>query len=79
MEPMNCTAVVTDANFEVWASTQIPTVAFGSAARVAEIPIKRGDINLMQIGGGFGRRQKSDFVKQAVHIAKAIKSMFKLI
>jgi isoquinoline 1-oxidoreductase beta subunit len=73
MEPMNCTALVTDDNFEVWAPTQVPEKAIKLAADVAGLSVRRGDLHVTQIGGGFGRRLESDFVTQAVQIAKAMK------
>ena len=73
MEPMNCTALVTDNRFEVWAPTQTPERAIKVAAEVAGLSVKRGVLHVTQIGGGFGRRLKSDFVAQAVQIAKAMK------
>jgi isoquinoline 1-oxidoreductase beta subunit len=73
MEPMNCTALVTDNDFEVWAPTQVPEQAISVAARVANLPVSKGNLHITQIGGGFGRRQESDFVAQAVAIATAMK------
>jgi isoquinoline 1-oxidoreductase subunit beta len=73
MEPMNCTALVTDEGFEVWAPTQAPEEAIKIAADITGIPVEKGDLHVTQIGGGFGRRLKSDFVAQAVQIAKAMK------
>jgi len=73
MEPINCTALVTDDSFEVWAPTQVPEGALAVAAEVAGLPVSKGDLHVTQIGGGFGRRLNSDFVAQAVQIAKAMK------
>jgi len=73
LEPMNCTALVTDDSFEVWAPTQTPEEAIALASHVAGLPVAKGNLHVTQIGGGFGRRLKSDFVAQAVQIAKAIK------
>ena len=73
MEPMNCTALVTDDSFEVWAPTQLPESAIETAAKAAGMPQDRGRLHLIQMGGGFGRRQESDFISQAVHVAKAMK------
>jgi isoquinoline 1-oxidoreductase subunit beta len=73
LEPMNCTALVTDRSFEVWAPTQVPEDAINTAAEVAGLPVKKGDLHVTQIGGGFGRRLESDYVAQAVQIAKAMK------
>lgn len=73
MEPMNCTALVTDDGFEVWASTQAPEDAMAAAADVSGLPVSKGTLHVTQIGGGFGRRLESDFVAQAVQIAKEMK------
>jgi isoquinoline 1-oxidoreductase subunit beta len=72
MEPMNCTALVTDDYFEVWAPTQHPEDAIQMAAKVAGLPVTKGELHVTQIGGGFGRRTQCDFVNQAVQIAKAM-------
>ena len=40
LEPMNCTALVTDKSFEVWAPTQHPEDAIKVAAKVAGLPVK---------------------------------------
>ena len=73
MEPMNCTAVVNDLTFEVWAPTQVPEFALEAAAAVAGLPVRNGTLHIAQIGCGFGRRQESDFVVQAVQIARTMK------
>jgi len=73
MEPMNCTALVTDDHFEVWAPTQVPELAISVAAKVAALPVSKGSLHITQLGGGFGRRQEADFVAQAVTIANAMK------
>ena len=73
MEPMNCTALVTDDRFEVWVPTQAPERAIKVAAETAGLPVKKGELHPTQIGGGFGRRLETDFVAQAVQIAKAMK------
>jgi isoquinoline 1-oxidoreductase beta subunit len=74
MEPMNCTALVTDDRFEVWAPTQVPETAIAIAAEAAGMDVGRGELHPTLIGGGFGRRQSSDYVRQAVLIAKAIRA-----
>jgi isoquinoline 1-oxidoreductase beta subunit len=73
MEPMNCTALVTDDRFELWAPTQVPETAISIAAEAAGMDVSSGELHPTLIGGGFGRRQNSDFVRQAVLIAKAMK------
>jgi isoquinoline 1-oxidoreductase beta subunit len=75
MEPINCTALVTDDRFEVWAPTQHPEDAIHVAAKVAGLPVSKGELHLVQLGGGFGRRIACDFVSQAVQIAGARKGV----
>ena len=70
---MNCTAVVHDDSFEVWVPTQVPEEAVEGAAKVAGLPISSGELHITYLGGGFGRRLNSDFVSQAVQIAKTVK------
>ena len=73
LEPMNCTALVTDDRFEVWAPTQSPEAAIDTASKIVGLPIPKGRLNITFIGGGFGRRLRQDYVSQALQIAKAMK------
>lgn len=75
LEPMNCTARVTDTAFELWVPTQLPEHALWNAADAAGMPVSVGIVNVTQIGGGFGRRQEVDFIRQAVAIAKTMKGV----
>jgi isoquinoline 1-oxidoreductase beta subunit len=70
MEPMNCTAQVTDAGCEVWCGTQNPQAAQAAAAKALGIPPERVKVHVQYLGGGFGRRGEADFVSQAVAAAK---------
>ena len=72
MEPVNCTAQLKDGKLKLWTSTQVPSIAVEIAAKVAGV--ERGDVSLdvMLLGGGFGRRLETDMVAQAVAIAKAL-------
>jgi isoquinoline 1-oxidoreductase beta subunit len=71
MEPMNCTARVTDSGCEVWCGTQNPQAAQAAAARVLGIPPSKAQVHVQYLGGGFGRRGEADFVAQAVAAAKS--------
>ena len=70
MEPMNCTARVTDEGCEVWCGTQNPQAAQTGAAKALGIPPARVKVHVQYLGGGFGRRGEADFVTQAVLAAK---------
>jgi isoquinoline 1-oxidoreductase beta subunit len=69
MEPVNCTAQVKDGRVQLWVSTQVPSIAVDIAAKVANVSGKNVDIEVLLLGGGFGRRLEADMVGQAVAIA----------
>ncbi len=70
METMNATARYTPQRCEVWAPTQNGEAALAAAAEVAGLPQAQCDVYKMHLGGGFGRRGMTDYVRQAVTIAK---------
>jgi isoquinoline 1-oxidoreductase beta subunit len=72
LEPVNCTAQVVDGKVRLWASTQVPSVAVDVAARVAGVDRADVAIEVMLLGGGFGRRLEADMVAQAVTVAMAL-------
>ena len=72
MEPINCTALVSDTGVELWVPTQTNTLAHKIAAEAAGVSPDRVIVNSTLIGGAFGRRAETDFVHQAVTIAKAV-------
>ncbi len=71
LEPVNCTAQVEGGRVRLWASTQVPSVAVEAAARVAGVAREDVEIEVLLLGGGFGRRLEVDMVEQAVAVALA--------
>jgi isoquinoline 1-oxidoreductase beta subunit len=70
LEPMNATARVTTDRCEVWCPTQNGEAALAAAAAASGLPASQCDVYRQLVGGGFGRRGFSDYVTQAVLIAK---------
>jgi len=70
MEPLNATALVTADKCEVWAGTQHGQAAFAAAVEASGLPASKVEFYKQMLGGGFGRRGRSDYVTQAVLIAK---------
>jgi isoquinoline 1-oxidoreductase subunit beta len=70
MEPLNATALYTPEKCEVWTSSQNGEAALAAASEAAGLPIDKCDVQKMLLGGGFGRRARTDYVTQAVLIAK---------
>jgi isoquinoline 1-oxidoreductase subunit beta len=72
MEPMNATALYTADKCEVWAGSQNAEAALAAASEASGLPIAQCDVHKFLLGGGFGRRGRSDYVTQAVLIAKQL-------
>src|SRR5215207_1628839 len=70
MEPMNATARYTPEKCEVWCGTQNGEAALAAASEACGLPADKCDVHKMLLGGGFGRRGRSDYVRQAVLVAK---------
>ena len=70
MEPLNATAVYTADKCEVWAGTQHGQAAFAAALEASGLPASKVEFYKVMLGGGFGRRGRTDYVTQAVLIAK---------
>jgi len=79
MEPMNCTAWVRGDRVEIWVPTQNGEAALATAASAAGVSERSVEVHKTHLGGGFGRRGFQDYVRQAVHISKAVGKPVKLM
>ena len=70
MEPLNATALYTPDKCEVWCGTQNGEAALAAVLEAAGLPADKCDVHKHLVGGGFGRRGQTDYVRQAVDIAK---------
>ena len=75
IEPMNCTASVTNNKCEVWGPFQMQTKALEKIKDITNLPEERIKVHTTYIGGGFGGRFRmwgEDFVEQAVTLSKKL-------
>src|SRR5713101_6985230 len=81
MEPLNCVVDLRSDTCEIWTGTQFETVDRANAAKTAGLPPEKVKINTTLLGGGFGRRANpaSDFVIEAVNVAKIAKAPVKVV
>jgi isoquinoline 1-oxidoreductase beta subunit len=70
MEPLNATARYTSDKCEVWCGTQNGEAAFAAVLEESGLPADKCEVYKLMLGGGFGRRGQTDYVRQAVAIAK---------
>ena len=81
MEPINCLVSLGPDRCEIWTGTQFQTIDQANAARAAGLKPEQVAIHTLFLGGGFGRRAVpgSDFIVEAVHVAKAAGAPVKTI
>ncbi len=81
MEPLNCLVDLRADGCDIWVGTQFQSVDRDAAARVAGLDPERVNIHTTFLGGGFGRRAnpQSDFVAEAVQVAKAVGKPVKVV
>jgi isoquinoline 1-oxidoreductase beta subunit len=81
MEPLNCVVDLRADHCTVWAGSQFQTVDHAAAARTAGLDPKQVELHTTFLGGGFGRRANpaSDYIVEAVEIAKAAGAPLKLV
>jgi len=72
MEVMNATARWTSERCEVWCPTQNGEAAFAATVEASGLPSAKCEVYKIHLGGGFGRRGMTDYVRQAVEIAKQL-------
>jgi len=73
MEPLNCAVRIGTDKCEIWTGTQFQGIDQQVAAGITGLKPGQIEIHTPFLGGGFGRRATptSDFVNEAVHVAKA--------
>src|SRR4029077_20230898 len=68
---MNATAKFTGDRVEVFVPTQNAEATLAAATEEAGLPLDKGEVSKLELGGGFGRRGGTqDYTRQAVAIAK---------
>jgi isoquinoline 1-oxidoreductase beta subunit len=72
MEPVNCTAWYKDGKFEVWGGFQAPMFINGVLPKVFGIDSSALSVNLMPMGGSFGRKEKIDNVAEAMQLTQLL-------
>lgn len=72
LEPLNATVHVQEARVDVWVGHQDPEAAVAAVSEVTGIAAENVYLHNCYIGGGFGRRSNTDFVREAALIALQI-------
>ncbi len=79
MEPMNFFAHVRPDGVELVGPTQTPASGRAATAKLLGIPEDKITLQLTRLGGGFGRRLKTDYVTEAAELSSLIKAPVQVI
>ena len=81
METLNVTVKLSPDKCEIWTGTQTQTDDQKAASEITGLPIEKVFIQTVLLGGSFGRRNitRSDFVREAVEIAKVSGKVVKTV
>lgn len=81
MEPLNCLVDLRSDSCEIWTGTQFQSLDHAAAVKLTALPPSQVQLHTMLLGGGFGRRGSatSEFVVEAVEVAKKVKAPVKVI
>ena len=72
MEPPVATVQIQGSRAEVWTSIQNPVAARDAVAARLKLKPENVKVNVLLLGGGFGRKSKPDFVDEAAIVAQAM-------
>ena len=70
LEPMNATVLYTPEKCEVWTSSQNGEAALAATIAASGLPAEKCVVHRLMLGTGFGRRTRSEYVTEAINIAK---------
>ena len=79
LEPPNCVAHAKADSCELWTGTQSPNDAQARVAKLLGLPADKVRIHVPLLGGGFGRRLRSDFAVEAAELSRAIQGPVQLV
>jgi isoquinoline 1-oxidoreductase beta subunit len=78
MEPMNFFAHVKEDGIELVGPTQTPAQARTATSKLLNVPEEKISLQITRLGGGFGRRLKTDYVTEAAELSSIIKAPVKV-
>ena len=79
MEPMNFFAHVRADGVELIGPTQTPAAARAEVSKLLNVPEDKITVQITRLGGGFGRRLKTDYAVEAAQLSSIIKAPVKVM
>ena len=79
MEPMNFFAHVKEDGVELIGPAQLPEDTRKNVAKLLGVDSEKVTLEMTRMGGGFGRRQRSDYSMEAAELSSLVKAPVKLM
>lgn len=79
IEPMNFFAHVKQDGVELIGPAQLPEDTRKNVAKLLGVDIEKVTLEMTRMGGGFGRRQRSDYSMEAAELSSLVKAPVKLM
>lgn len=79
MEPMNFFAHVKQDGVQLIGPAQLPEDTRKNVAKLLGVDIEKVTLEMTRMGGGFGRRQRSDYSMEAAELSSLVKAPVKLM
>lgn len=79
MEPMNFFAHVKQDGVELIGPAQLPEDTRKNVSKLLGVDIEKVTLEMTRMGGGFGRRQRSDYSMEAAELSSLVKAPIKLM
>ena len=81
MEPLNCLVDLGADRCDIWTGTQFQSLDHAAAVKLTGLHPNQVHVHTTMLGGGFGRRGSptSEFVVEAVEVAKAVHAPVKVV
>jgi isoquinoline 1-oxidoreductase beta subunit len=79
LEAPNCVAHVKADSCELWTGSQSPNDAQARVAKLLGLPLEAVRVHVTLLGGGFGRRLRSDFATEAAELSRAIQAPVQIV
>jgi len=79
MEPPMATAWFHDDICEVWACVQNPQAVMEQGSAMTKLPAEIFKVHSTLLGGGFGRKSKTDFANEAIYLADKTQRPVKVV
>ena len=79
LEPQVCVVQISGDKAEIWTPSRMPGEARAYAARALNTAESNIKLHIVRAGGAFGRRRQSDFVAEAIAVAKVAGKPVKLL